>query len=164
MKFSAKFQVAIEEVLRNEGGYVNHPSDPGGETNFGITKRTYPHLDIRNLTVQKAKEIYYQDWWLKGPYERITSQAIATKVFDTAVNTGAKRAFIFLQQACNNIGHKLAVDGVIGPKTLAAVNASKCQLLLAELKKEQLAYYTGLVAKRPSLGVFLRGWTNRANR
>ena len=57
MKMSAKFLLAIEEVLKNEGGYVNHPSDPGGATNFGITQRTYPRLNIRTLTVDQAKEI-----------------------------------------------------------------------------------------------------------
>lgn len=164
MKMSAKFLLAVEEVLKNEGGYVNHPSDPGGATNFGITQRTYPQLNIRTLTVAQAKEIYYVDWWTKGPYESITSQAIATKLFDTAVNTGTKRAFKFLQQACNNLGSNLKVDGVIGPKTIERVNSLPASSVLAEMRKEQAAFYTNLAAKRPSMKVFLRGWLNRAAR
>lgn len=164
MKMTAKFLLAIEEVIRNEGGYVNHPSDPGGATNFGITQRTYPKLNIRTLTVEQAKQIYFTDWWLKGPYESFTAQSIATKVFDTAVNVGAKRAYKFLQQACNNLGSKLTVDGVIGAKSVAAVNSLPASQLLAELRKEQAAYYSRLAEKRPSMKVFLRGWLNRAAR
>lgn len=164
MKMTAKFLLAIEEVIRNEGGYVNHPSDPGGATNFGITQRTYPKLNIKALTVEQAKQIYYTDWWVKGPYEAINAQSIATKVFDTAVNVGSKRAYKFLQQACNNLGAKLTVDGIIGPKTIAVVNSLPAPQLLAELRKEQAAYYSNLAQKRPSMKVFLRGWLNRAAR
>ncbi len=58
-----KFNKAVRIILAHEGGYVNHPADPGGETNMGISKRSYPDLDIKNLTVAMAKEIYFRDFW-----------------------------------------------------------------------------------------------------
>ncbi len=97
----AKFKSAIPTIFLHEGGSVNHPNDPGGETNFGITKRTYPHLDIKNLTKAQAREIYRRDFWNPGKYEKIDNQQAATKVFDMAVNMGPKRAHRLLQKAVN---------------------------------------------------------------
>lgn len=151
------FNLAIPTVLRHEGGYVNNPSDPGGETNFGITKRSYPTVDIKNLTVEAASAIYRRDFWDAHRYGDILAQAVATKVFDTAVNMGAKRAHIFLQDSVD-----VTPDGVLGPVTLARVNAANSVLLLQQYQQEQAAYYQKLVVANPRLQQFLKGWMNRA--
>ena len=73
-----RFLVAVEVVLTHEGGYTNNPADPGGETNYGISKRSYPQLDIKALTREQAVEIYRQDWWEKYRYGDIAVLSAAT--------------------------------------------------------------------------------------
>lgn len=157
-----KFDGAIKVVLLHEGGYVNDPVDAGGETKYGISKRTYPKVDIKNLTVEQASEIYFNDWWLKGPYEQIADAALATKVFDTAINTGASRAHRFLQEAANANGAKLVVDGAIGPLSIKAINALSGTALLASFRQIQEQFYLNLIAKKPSQAKFKNGWIKRA--
>jgi lysozyme family protein len=82
---------AIAFVLAAEGGYVNDPNDAGGETNFGISKRAYPALDIKALTEADAKGIYFRDYWIPLQCDRM-EPALAIAVFDTAVNMGVGRA------------------------------------------------------------------------
>lgn len=159
---SVLFESAIIKVLKDEGGYVNHPADPGGETNFGISKRSYPNVDIKNLTVEGAKDIYYRDFWLTGPYDKIACGPLAEKVFNTAINAGNSRAFKLLQQAVNKVGGNLVVDGAVGPKTITAINSLDGQAVLAAYRVAQADFYKGLVAADPSKGVFLKGWLNRA--
>ena len=162
----ARFETAIPVVLRHEGGYVNHPSDPGGETNFGISKRSYPNVDIKNLTRRQAKEIYRRDFWRPGKYERLDSQPVATKAFDLAVNMGPSRAHKLLQRAVNAKlprGRKrLLVDGKIGRRTLDAANEVGGKGLLSELRAEAAQFYVGIVLRKPDKKVFLRGWLRRA--
>lgn len=92
----SNFQQAIKFVLKWEGGYVDNPNDPGGETNFGISKRAYPHLDIKNLAEEQAKEIYHRDYWVKVGCIEI-AHPLDIVVFDTAVNLGVSRALEFLK-------------------------------------------------------------------
>lgn len=159
---SPLFEQAIARVLKDEGGYVNHPSDPGGETNFGISKRSYPNVDIKNLTVEQAEDIYYSDFWLKGPYEQMSFAPLASKVFNTSVNAGSSRAFKLLQQAITACGVPVVVDGAIGPKTIAALNSLDGQKVLDAYRAAQANFYKGLVASTPSNAVFLKGWLIRA--
>ncbi len=90
------FEKAMEFVLKWEGGYSNDPNDPGGETKYGISKRSYPNEDIKNMTLERAKEIYYQNYWLKSDCDKF-SYPMNIIIFDTAVNMGRKRAFEFLR-------------------------------------------------------------------
>ena len=92
------FEIAFEFVLEWEGGYVNDPNDPGGETKYGISKRAYPYLDIENLTVYDAEEIYYQDYWLKSGCDKLTPP-MDIIFFDTSVNMGVSRAGEFLEES-----------------------------------------------------------------
>ena len=85
------FEEAVEKVLAHEGGFVDHPSDPGGATNFGISQRAYPDLDIKNLTREKAIEIYHRDYWVACGCHHL-SDRLAYVVFDAAVNSGVARA------------------------------------------------------------------------
>lgn len=159
---SPLFEAAIIKILKDEGGYVNHKSDKGGETNFGISSRSYPNVDIKNLTVEKAKDIYYNDFWKTGPYDSLTYAPLAEKTFNTAVNAGNSRAFKLLQQAANACGANVVVDGAIGPKTIAAVNSIDGAKVLAAYREQQANFYKSLVLKDSSQAVFLKGWLARA--
>ena len=81
----SNFNRAVEHLLVEEGGYVNHPEDPGGETKFGISKRAYPSLNIKDLTVNEAKEIYKRDYWDHFPMDDLPD-GVAFSLFDFAVN------------------------------------------------------------------------------
>jgi lysozyme family protein len=160
----ADFALAIPIVLLHEGGYVNDPDDPGGETKYGICKRSYPHVDIAQLTIEGAKAIYERDFWTPLLLSQVHSQLVATKVLDSAVLIGPRRAVKFLQRAVQNAGGGIVlVDGTMGPKTLAAVNSSSPDLLLAAYKQLLVTYYEGLVETVPTDEKFLKGWLARAN-
>lgn len=89
------FEKSVEFVLRWEGGYVNDPDDPGGETNWGISKRSYPHLEIKNLTREEAIEIYRKDFWEASGCQA-QEWPVNLVFFDTAVHLGVKKAaFLF---------------------------------------------------------------------
>ena len=89
------FDKALKFVLKWEGGYSNDPRDPGGETKYGISKRSYPNEDIKNMTLARAKEIYYQNYWLKTGCDDLP-YPFNIVVFDTAVNMGRGRAIKFI--------------------------------------------------------------------
>jgi lysozyme family protein len=160
----SNFEKAIVGVLEDEGGYVNHPHDPGGETKYGISKRSYPDVDIKNLTVDQAKAIYLRDFWKPGPYDAIFDDAFAAKLFNTAINVGPKRAYRFAQQAVNRVGGNLVADGVIGPKSIAQINSVHPQKLIDAFRSIQAEYYNDLVKADPRKSVFIRGWLARAER
>ena len=160
----ADFQQAIPTVLQHEGGYCNDPHDSGGETNFGICKRSYPQLDIASLTPGDAQAIYHRDFWIPLQLDQVNSQAVATKVLDTAVLVGKSRAVKFLQRAVLNTGGGVVeVDGQIGPKTIAAANQSSAVLLLENYRQQLATYYGELVEAVPTNQKFLNGWLKRAN-
>ena len=108
------FEEIIEITLHHEGGYVHDPNDLGGETNFGIAKRFYPDEDIKNLTKDKAKDIYKRDYWDKNKVDEMPEQ-LKHIYFDMCVNQGRGRAVKILQQAANAKGADLVVDGGLGP-------------------------------------------------
>ena len=93
------FDDIIEVVLHHEGGYVNDPKDPGGETNFGIAKRSHPDVDIKNLTKEEAKEIYYEHYWCGNKVPHMPDD-LKHIYFDMCVNQGKGRAVKILQRAC----------------------------------------------------------------
>jgi lysozyme family protein len=153
-----KFAYAIEKTLDHEGGHVCRPDDPGGETNFGISKHSYPRLDIKNLTRDQAIEIYRRDWWDRYQYNRIDNTKIAAKVFDLAVNMGSRPANRIFQRAIIRVSdNKISVDGVLGPLTIAAANNCDPFMLLSMIKVLAIAYDGGL--NKPQ---FLKGWSRRA--
>lgn len=167
----ASFNVAIEKVLEREGGYVNHPDDPGGETKFGISTRRYPELDISSLSRDDAIRIYSRDFW-NPLYDRLETQAIGTKLLELTVNLphGDRRPYYetdmtgirLLQQALHVLGHTVEVDGIFGPQTFQAVRLMNPSALLEALKVQQAKYYAGLVAANQALRPFLLGWLQRA--
>ncbi len=153
----ANFDNAIEKTLVNEGGYIFDKDDLGGETNFGISKRVYPNVDIKNLTVSQAKEIYKRDYWDKVKADNIESQLVANELFDTAVNMGVRTASKLIQGCIGT--HP---DGIIGNVTLQQINDTDEELLLLRFKLAKVARYAYLAKKRPANRKYLLGWINRA--
>jgi lysozyme family protein len=153
MTYPAEFNYAVNEVLRSEGGYSNDANDPGGETNFGISKRAYPGVDIANLTKEEAIAIYYRDYWLASKCDRLPP-ALASVVFDAAVNQGVERASRMLQAALG-----VTVDGIIGPQTIQRANMIP-KTAVVDFTTQRILHYAGL----PTFGRYGKGWVSRAVR
>ena len=151
------FDEIIEITLHHEGGYVHDPNDLGGETNFGIAKRFYPDEDIKNLTKDKAKDIYKRDYWDKNKVDEMPEQ-LKHIYFDMCVNQGRGRAVKILQRAANAKGAGLKVDGGMGPKTIAAMDGVELQ----RVRAYRVKYYADLVTRKPDLEKFYFGWFRRA--
>lgn len=154
------FEEAIKIILQHEGGYVNHPNDKGGETKYGITKRRYPDLDIKNLTKAKAIELYKRDFWDSSRIE-VYPDIIRLQMFDMSVNMGPKSAVKVLQRALNRLGYDFLGTGTLGPATMKAVTITPALSLYFWIGIERLAYYNSIVVNNKSQVVFLKGWTNR---
>ena len=151
-----EFNDIIEVVLHHEGGYVNDPDDPGGETNFGIAKRSHPDVDIANLTKEGAKEIYKKHYWDKNKVESLPED-LRHIYFDMCVNQGKSRGVKILQRAANAKGADLVVDGGLGPKTIAALDGVE----LDRVRAYRIKYYADLVTRKPDLEKFYFGWFRR---
>lgn len=150
-------EIAIKRVIAAEGGskITDDPRDPGGLTKFGISKKAYPSLDIRNLTEAQAVAIYKRDYWDKIQGDFLPYN-VAYTIFNYAVNRGISVAVKYAQKVVG-----LPEDGVIGPKTIAAIKAKGEPAFLSQYLAIAKKGYEDLVAKRPDLEVFLKGWKNR---
>lgn len=145
------FDQAFEKLIGHEGGYVNNPNDPGGETKFGICKRDYSWLNIKDLTLDQAKAIYLKDYWGPAGCDAVPD-VIKFDLFDSAVNQGVKTAIRMLQTASGAVA-----DGVIGPNTLQTLNRLNPYALLCNFNGVRLSGYTNLSTWQ----TFGRGWTRR---
>lgn len=145
------FDTAFDRLLGSEGGYVNNPDDPGGETNWGISKRSYPHVDIANLTKEGAKAIYLRDFWRRINADRMYD-GVAFQAFDFAVNSAIETAVRKLQTALG-----VADDGYWGPVTQAAADSTSESDIIMRLNAERLDFMTRL-RNWPDAG---RGWARR---
>ena len=145
------FNLFINRILGVEGGYVNDPADPGGETNWGISKRSYPDLDIKNLTRDEAIAIYERDFWQPIAANDLPS-SVAYQALDFAVNSGISTAIRALQRASG-----VADDGNFGPISQKAVSTASETDLILRLLAERLMFMTGL-KNWASAG---RGWARR---
>lgn len=145
------FDAAFDRLIGHEGGYVNDPKDPGGETNWGISKRSYPHVDIKALTRADAKLIYFQDFWTRIDGDDIYD-GVAFQAFDFAVNSGISTAVRYLQRA---IG--VADDGHWGPISRGALGILTESDVIMRLCAERLDFMTRL----STWDRFGRGWARR---
>lgn len=169
----ANFQAAVKVVLENEGGYVNDPNDPGGETNFGITAKYLNHMgrpckNMRDYTVDEAIS-EYRLLWNSMYYALIHDDALATSVFSAAINMGDKQAVKLLQRAYNSLtgdNAKLKDDGILGIQTLRSINQCEEKTgLLDAFKNTRSNFYRSLVEKNPTrFSRFLKGWLKVASR
>lgn len=148
---ASRFNTFIDRVLSHEGGYVFDKRDPGGETNWGISKRSYPAVDIKRLTRAQAVEIYRRDFWLAQQCDKLPP-AIAFQLLDAGINHGPGNAIRWLQAAAGT-----AQDGALGPLTLAAVRRADQNDLLLRFNAARLDFYASL----STFATFGRGWVRR---
>jgi len=172
----ARFESYFPMLLRHEGGYVDDPLDPGGATNKGVTLETFrlcarrflgvdPTLaHLKALTDGEAAKIYKPLYWDVVHGDAISLQALADIVFDFQVNAG-DFASKLLQETLNDLGAtpRLATDGALGPQSIGVLNAFDSVRVYRSYKAGRIEYYRRLVARRPTLDKFLRGWLNRVN-
>ena len=164
------FERAIAVTLSHEGGFVDHPSDPGGATKYGISLRFLQDLgvdidrdgdvdadDIRDLTIDQAKMLYFQRFWSRYNYGSFPSHEVAAKVFDLSVNMGPRQAHKLLQRAMRACGAHLEDDGILGPITRSKLSRVDENCLLSALRSEAAGFYRYL--RRPE---FEKGWLRRA--
>jgi lysozyme family protein len=167
----------IDEVIEREGGYVNHPADRGGATNWGVTEavaRRQGYVgDMRALPRSDAAAIYKRLYWLSPRFDAIAERApkLAAEMFDTGINMGTGTATGFLQRALNALNREgrdypdLKVDRAVGPATLAALDAFLNKrgkaaegVLLKAVEALQGAHYLNIAEARPSQEAFVYGW------
>lgn len=176
----ANFNEAIKTILAHEGGLVNNSNDPGGITNFGVSLRFLKSTgqldydfdgdgsidtdDIKCITVADASKIYKDQWWDKYGYERIKSDAIASKLFDMSINMGQQQAVKLVQSACKLLSPTadLIIDGILGNKTADVINSLNSDELLRVIRDDQATFYKALIKRNPKLAVFEKGWMSRA--
>lgn len=145
------FDGAFDRLIGHEGGYVNDPKDPGGETNWGISKRSYPSVNISELTRDGAKAIYRRDFWDRVNADRL-HDGVAFQLFDFAVNSGLDTAVRYLQRAVG-----VADDGHWGPVSARAAEAMSESDVIMRLCAERLDFMTRL-KNWPDHG---KGWARR---
>lgn len=149
------FDTAFNTLLKHEGGFSDHPADPGGKTRFGITEAVAREVgyrgDMRELPIDLAKRIYKARYWDAVRADELP-EVIRYATFDAAVNSGPRQAIRWLQRAA---GAK--DDGIIGPKTFAAVRAADPERLLRLVLAQRLRFMTNL----PTWPTFGRGWARR---
>lgn len=155
-KYPRRFLIYTEYIIdRIEGGYSNHPKDPGKATNFGITEavaRAHGFTgDMRNLTREEAIDIYFQSYWDKKVMDHINN-ALGLHVYDTAINSGYSRAVKILQEALG-----VPADGSIGVATMNALSAKTPSELIPKYCICRMHFLAGL----STYSVFGKGWRNR---
>jgi len=149
------FDECLKMLLHHEGGYVNHPKDPGGETNLGVTKRVYEKWggtkDMKDLTVEDVAPIYKKNYWNRCKCDDLES-GVDWVVFDWAVNSGTGRSAKAIQKICG-----ASQDGAIGPKTLALIKLQNTEYVIEEFGKIRQNFYESL----KTFDTFGKGWTRR---
>lgn len=154
-------QDAIRVAIQIEGGYVNDPQDPGGETKYGISKRMFPAEDIPNLTEERAAQLYYECFWEPSRADNLDDK-IRRPYFLLCIHSGQRRAARILQEAINDYRsqrgrHPIPVDGEIGVETIAASKGIEPKRLL----DFAMLYYARIVIRRPTQLKYWHGWCNR---
>ncbi|HBV7902443.1 glycosyl hydrolase 108 family protein [Enterobacter asburiae] len=166
---SPSFQHALDFVLAKEGGYVNDPTDKGGETKFGISDKRdgiadgktdvngdgKPDTAIKDLTPEQAAQIYFRDYW-QAAYCTDWPDGISLFVFDSSVQHGVKAAIRQLQSAAG-----VTADGIVGPNTTRAVICADPEWLLNRCFLRRSRFYADIIKSNASQGKYLSGWFNR---
>lgn len=159
-----RFNKFLNYIFEVEGGYTNDENDRGGATNFGITEeeaREFGYTgDMRNLTKDFAENIYLKKYYLGNKLDKIIDDRVALSIFDWAVNSG-RRGIKKAQIVANKFGANLIVDGIVGNKTLEAINNINPEAFLKEYHEMQRTFYKNLAAKDITQEDFLKGWLNR---
>lgn len=156
----------LDQIIRREGGYVNHPADRGGPTQYGITAQTLggwrklgraaTASEVTALCETEARAIYRQQYITAPGFDSITHPALLALLVDAGVHSGPKRAAQWLQTALG-----VTADGVIGPKTQAAINAAEQGVLYGKVLGQRLRHLGRLITDDPKQSAFAAGWMNR---
>jgi lysozyme family protein len=163
---SARFLCYVSQTIGFEtggdksGGYTHDPSDSGGETKWGISKRSHPTQNIKTLTYTQAVDIYKEQYW-NELYDYIKSDSLAFKLFDMGVLSGQRKAILNLQKAIVACGYLVRCDGNFGPITLTATNIINEAILYGRYIKEYDTFFNRLVIKARKNKKYLRGWLIR---
>ena len=153
------FEKSLELVLQHEGGYINHPSDPGGMTNLGVTQRVWEDYvghkvdeqTMRNLTKELVAPLYRKEYWDAVHGDQLPSGADYL-AFDFSVNAGAFRSIKTIQRALN-----ITADGIIGPVTIKAIQDTNAEEFINNFTDAKESFYKSLA----NFQTFGRGWFNR---
>jgi lysozyme family protein len=163
--YSPRFLAMVSQVIAHEtggdrsGGYTNDPDDPGGETKWGISKRSYPSLNIKALTFNDAIAIYYKDFYTG--IDTILDNALAFKLFDMSVLNGRAKAIKLFQRAIRDVGATIKTDGYLGPITVAAANSVDPKALYVKYQELINNRFKWIATLRPSSKKYLKGWKSR---
>lgn len=155
----------ISEILRREGGFVDHPADKGGPTNFGITLSTFKRVskkngqsvtvdDLKAMTQDQARSIYRAEY--VDPFAWVTGPKLRSLVVDSAVNHGVRRATMWLQEA---LGVK--PDGIVGPATERAMLIAQATVVYRVFLRRRIVFYGSIIKRDPSQAAFAEGWMRR---
>lgn len=159
-----RFNKFLNYIFKVEGGYTDDKNDRGGKTTWGITEeeaRDFGYTgDMQNLTKDFAKNIYLKKYYLGNKLDKIIDDRVALSIFDWAVNSG-RRGIKKAQIVANKFGANLVIDGIIGNKTLEAINSMNPEEFLKEYHELQRTFYKNLAAKDSTQEDFLKGWLNR---
>ena len=154
------FKKCLDLVLKSEGGWVNHPSDPGGETNLGVTKRVWeeyvghPVESLKKPTKEDVAPLYEQKYW-RPCYGEVLPRGLDFVVFSMGINAGPGRSIKLLQSSVGCVP-----DGVIGPRTRELISDSNCATLIAKFSETRRHYYESL----KTFPIFGKGWLARVDR
>ena len=154
------FKECLDLVLKSEGGWVNNPNDPGGETNLGVTKRVWeeyvghPVESLKKLTKEDVAPLYEQKYW-RPCYGEVLPRGLDLLSFSMGVNAGTGRSVKLLQSSFGCVP-----DGVIGPKTRELISASNSATLIAKFSETRREYYRSL----KTFPIFGKGWLNRVDK
>jgi lysozyme family protein len=159
-------ETIIDDIIRREGGFIHHPADRGGPTKYGITAKTlgdWRHLgriatsdEVAALTEAEAREIYRHQYIMEPGFDAITHPALQVLLVDAGVHSGPQKAVKWLQEALD-----VTVDGVIGPKTRAALAATDQRKLYNKVLAARLRHLGRLITNDPGQSIFAAGWMNR---
>lgn len=155
------FNLAIDFVLSNEGGYVNDPADPGGETNFGISKAFWPNIDVKNLTRKKAKVFYRKTFWNNSIAQSIIDPALSAKIFDFEVWFGHGGGMVIVDASLKRSGDTTEHNRLPGEIAAIVNNIQDTGKFLGILKDTALGYLQMRINKNHGLEKFYEGWKNR---
>lgn len=146
-----------------EGGYVNHPNDPGGETKYGISKARYPKLDIKPLKHNEARWLYYQDYYLGFKIDQFPKY-VREVMLDFYINTSPKNVVRTLQRTINRHGQNLIIDGIMGKNTMKAFNAVHTKLGAKKFAHELIWQRALFFSRLGGFKHFGKGWLKRLDK
>lgn len=162
----ASSSVLAPFIRKWEGGFANHPLDPGGPTKWGVTLETYRSFygsyktveDLKNMTEYEWNSIFIKKFWDKALATQIVSQSVANMIVDWGWNAGMKTSIKAVQRILG-----CTQDGIMGPITMGFINRANAKDLFDKLYAARKKYYEDLVLRKPSMAIFLKGWMNRIN-